>query len=213
MRQDTGNAKHNKRTSGLFVRTDSFMLAPSENSSRGHGNRSELMQGALEILKSPVRCIGSVRRAVTSPESTFQLLASPVRYLDSARRALATAPCQDKGHHKIWMRLELRLPMQTLVDNVGNGRLGWFRHAIRMEVARKLDLETLQVEIHNISETCCRLGGCQTAVELIVTRTTDTAKLSTIASELMDQVNHPTDYAFCKALHAHVASCSLLLNA
>ena len=93
------------------------------------------------------------------------LLATPKNCINSARRVLTTAPCEDDGKRKLWMRLELRLGLQTLVAGVGNGRLGWLIRALRRDVARTLDLEPALVDVRDVYEA---KEGCLTVVTLIV---------------------------------------------
>ena len=78
-------------------------------------------------------------------DSMMELLASPFECLNSARRSLLVAPCKIEGAQKLWMRLELRMPLQVLVDGAGNGRPGWLRRALRMEIAGVLGIELHQV--------------------------------------------------------------------
>jgi len=77
-------------------------------------------------------------------DSMMELLASPFECLNSARRSLLVAPCKIEGAQKLWMRLELRMPLQVLVDGAGNGRPGWLRRALRMEIAGVLGIELHQ---------------------------------------------------------------------
>ena len=78
-------------------------------------------------------------------DSMMELLASPFECLNSARRSLLVAPCKIEGAQKLWMRLELHMPLQVLVDGAGNGRPGWLRRALRMEIAGVLGIELHQV--------------------------------------------------------------------
>ena len=55
------------------------------------------------------------------------------------------APWEEDGTEKVWLRLELRLGLETLVAGAGNGRLGLLILSLRRAFAKVLDLELQQV--------------------------------------------------------------------
>ena len=116
----------------------------------------------------------------------LRLLTTPKNCINSARRALFTAPCEDDGEKKLWMRLELRLGLQTLVGGVGNGRLGGLITALRRGVARTLDLEPALVEVRELYEAS---KDTLTVVECVVSVPASRGRLdlAATASDIMDQ--------------------------
>ena len=118
--------------------------------------------------------------------SVCELLATPKNCLNSARRAVFTAPCEDDGERKMWMRLELRLGLQALVGGVGNGRLGWLIVALRRGIARTLVLEPALVDVREVYEA---RKGALTVVECVVSVPASRGRLDleAAASDIMDQ--------------------------
>jgi len=160
-----GQAARKKRPAGLHINTD-FGSADS-------GDSAHRASGSWSVW------------GLTS--TACNLLATPKNFcINSARRVLTTAPCEDDGERKLWMRLELRLGLQTLVAGVGNGRLGWLIQALRCDVARTLGLEPALVDVREVYEA---KEGCLTVVECIVSVPAPHGRLSlaTAASDLMDQ--------------------------
>ena len=124
--------KRKKRPTGLFVKTDSVsldssMAAPASPSARLHSPSAFTASGW---------------------DSVVGLLATPKNLLNSARRALYSAPWEEDGNQKVWLRLELRLGIETLIAGAGNGRLGWLIQALRRDFSKILDLELSQVRTH-----------------------------------------------------------------
>jgi len=113
----------------------------------------------------------------------LELLGSPLGYVTSARRNVASAPCVADGAPKLWVHLELQLPLQTLVGGAGNGRLSGLKSALRLELARSLSVASSQVEVWEILDK-----GGKTTVELVVSEALPSDDLSRVASDLMDQV-------------------------
>ena len=120
--------KRSKRPNGLLVKTDSVSLgssgatpAPGWLSATPRSMSARVWTGATGFLATPRNC------------------------LNSARRVLYTAPWEEDGSEKVWLRLELRLGLETLVAGAGNGRLGLLRLSLRREFAEVLDLELSQV--------------------------------------------------------------------
>ena len=120
--------KRSKRPNGLLVKTDSVSLGSS---------------GAAPALESLSATPHSMSARVWDGATGF--LAKPRNCLNSARRALYTAPWEEDGAEKVWLRLELRLGLETLVAGAGNGRLGLLILSLRREFAKVLDLELSQV--------------------------------------------------------------------
>ena len=120
--------KRSKRPNGLLVKTDSVSLGSS---------------GAAPALESLSATPHSMSARVWDGATGF--LATPRNCLNSARRALYTAPWEEDGAEKVWLRLELRLGLETLVAGAGNGRLGLLILSLRREFAKVLDLELSQV--------------------------------------------------------------------
>jgi hypothetical protein len=113
----------------------------------------------------------------------LELLASPLGCITSARRYVVSAPCVLDGETKLWVHLELRLPLQTLVDGAGNGRLSGLKCALRVELARSMRVAASQVDVREILD-----HGNTTKVDLIISEAQPSDDLCTAASCLMDQV-------------------------
>jgi len=98
------------------------------------------------------------------------------------------APCAIDGQDKVWMRLELRRGLQLLIAGAGNGRLKGLKQNLCIEFARSLDTPASRVEVHDIYETP---GGSRTCVEFVLSpiKSTSSAALNRVASDLMDQVD------------------------
>jgi hypothetical protein len=179
-------AKRSKRPSGLLVQTDSLSLGD---------------YAAQEVLEDmPQEHAGSTPHAWSWVGATEQLLATPKNCLDSARRKLYTAPCKVDGVQKVWMRLELRIGLETLVNGVGNGRLGWLLHAVRIEFSRSLDIEPSRVDVRDIYETPG--SSLKTCVEVVVSPMKghiSNIDLDKAACDLMDQAERNRASVDCAA--------------
>ena len=129
-------------------------------------------------------CDGVAASGRSTLHGVLALLASPVHYLNSARRSLVAAPCYDADHaHGVWLRLELRLPLQQLIDGAGNGRPGWLRRAFRMDFARSLMIEMEDVDVCDMFE----IDG-KTVVELVVSELKPSSSVCNAAVALVEQV-------------------------
>jgi hypothetical protein len=184
-------AKRSKRPSGLFVRTDSIslMTPPKDRSEPAHAEDTQKENAESTASTWSWGCASAAG----------QLLATPKNCLNSARRMLYTAPCEIDGAEKVWMRLELRLDMETLVNGVGNGRLGWLLQAVRIEFARSLDVDPARVDVRDIFQVP---GAPRTCVEVVVSPlkghiTKD--DLGRAASDLMDQAERNRASVDCAA--------------
>jgi hypothetical protein len=83
---------------------------------------------------------------------TDGLAFTPQAVLQSARRALFASSMWRDGEHKVWLALQLRIGLESLVASLGNGRINWLRVVIRNEFARLLEVDASQVEVLNIRE-------------------------------------------------------------
>jgi hypothetical protein len=100
----------------------------------------------------------------------------------------------ESDEHKLFMRLELRQSLQTLLATAGNGRLGGLKTALRMEVARACEADVVDVEILRLFEKPATPDGqaAATVSDIMITATRGwnrSADLTRMASALMDQVD------------------------
>ena len=154
-----------KNSGSLLVRTDSVSLK-ADASTTSSSQRPRFMHGIYAgLLGTPRHCI------------------------NSARRALCIAPCEldgVDGVQKMWMCLDLRRELQSLMAGAGNGSLKGLKKNLCMEFARAVDIPVSYVEVRDISVIS---EGSATRVELVLSQWKATADLNKLASDLLDQVD------------------------
>ena len=123
------NSKKRRNPRDLLVRTDS-----------------------LKDDATSIPTCSSIARFSSWRGISAELLVTPQNCINSARRALCIAQCELEGMHKVWMRLELRRGMQSLMAGAGNGRLKGLKQNLCIEFSRSLDIPVSCVGVCDIYE-------------------------------------------------------------
>ena len=114
---------------------------------------------------------------------------------------MATSQSEGNKELKVFLRLELHRPLQTLIAGVGNGRMAGLKMSVRMEVARVCGVMPHDVEVVEVFEKINGADSAQrengtTVVDIIVSPPAQSVgwnkelDLSLMARALMDQVEH-----------------------
>ena len=100
--------------------------------------------------------------SLRAAKKVYSLLSTPTQCLNSARRYLFMATSQSEGNKelKVFLRLELHRPLQTLIAGVGNGRMAGLKMSVRMEVARVCGVMPHDVEVVEVFE---KINGADSA--------------------------------------------------
>mmetsp|Transcript_89359 Transcript_89359/g.130728 ORF Transcript_89359/g.130728 Transcript_89359/m.130728 type:complete len:657 (-) Transcript_89359:10-1980(-) len=103
-------------------------------------------------------------------------LMSPCISIKSNNHNLWARPAKIEGNEgNIWIKLELKHSIQTLLDSCGNGKLSWFYVAVRLDLANALGVNPRHLKLISLEQTTCETDQDLVIVQVILSQPPNSA--------------------------------------
>ena len=114
-------------------------------------------------------------------------LLSPCMTAKNTDRVICARPATIENADGIWIRLELKHSMQSLLDSCGNGKLTWLKVAVRLDLANTLKVNPAHLKIISLEQ---RDDGL-VILQVLLTQPPDSAlSLANVGDKLHKQAQH-----------------------